>query len=182
MFRSLLIVFFGLMLCLLFTQTTDADMIVSKEIQSNQLQATTLDFSNRDTASSTKTNLLFNISGIRPGGYQVRAIRVQKDGKMDFNYELSAEIKSGDSVFCNKLVLTILENWQKKYEGKLVETKMVREMGQSGQNDWVLVVQMPDNITDWQNKNCGFDLVFKTLGKGFNNESKVENQVSSGNM
>lgn len=181
MWRSALkISVFFVLLNLLFTSTTDADMIVSKEIAKNEWAATTLDFSSRDTASGANTNLLFNTSGIRPGGFQIKAIRVQKDGVMSFDYQLSAEITGGDASFCGSLSMTILENWQKKYSGKLSELKVERKMEESGQNDWVLVLNFDSNDQALKNKSCNFNFVFKTKNTGFSDEEKVENQVNSG--
>lgn len=169
-----------MMLNLLFVRTTDADMIVRREITQNQLAATTLDFSSRDTASGANTNLLFNTTGIRPGGFQIKAIRVQSDGQMNFDYQLSSDISNGENTLCSALNLTILENWQKKYSGKLSDLNIERKMEESGQNDWVLVIGLDSNSPDLKNISCNFNFVFKTTNKGFSDEERVENQVSSG--
>lgn len=181
MWRSVFkIVFFLLMLNLLFARTTDADMIVQKEIPQNELSATTLEFSGRDTASGTNTNMLFNITGLRPGGFQIRAIRIKKDGRMNFDYFTKTEIGEGDSSFCSSLNLTIMEDWQKKYSGKLIDLNVERKMSESGLNDWVFIVELGPIDTSLANKSCNFDFVFKTTGTGFVDEKRFQNQISSG--
>lgn len=172
--------FFLIMLSFLFTGTTDADMIVNKEIQQNEWSATTLEFSGRDTVTGTNTNLLFNIAGILPGGFQIKAIRMKKDGRMDFDYVVSAEITGGDQTFCTSLNITILDNWQKKYSGKLENLLAEKKMEESGQNDWVFVISLDSKDVTIKNKSCNFNILFKTKGSGFNDEKKMENQASSG--
>jgi len=181
MWRSALkILFFLFIMNLVFTGTTDADMIVTKEITQNEWSATTLEFSGRDTASGTATNLLFNTVGIRPGGYQIKAIRLQKDGKMDFDYDITSRITAGDPLFCSNLSITIMENWQKKYYGKIDSMSVTRKMEESGKNDWVIILSLDSNDSQNSNKSCSFDLIFKTNGTGFSDIKSVENQVSSG--
>ena len=174
------ILLFLLILSLLFARTTDADMIVSREITMNEWSATTLEFSSRDTATGASTNLLFNVSGLKPGGFQVKAIRVQKDGKMNFDYVASTEIIGGDLAFCANLTITILENWQKKFSGKLSDLNIERKMTESGQNDWFFVISLDSNDSELKNKSCDFKFLFKTTGTGFKDEKSVENQISSG--
>jgi len=52
---------------LLFSQVTDADLLDREEVTANTVRATTLDFSNRDTANETGKSLFFSVDALADG-------------------------------------------------------------------------------------------------------------------
>ena len=173
------IIFLGL-LCLQFTKVTAADMSTTKRVAKNEWSATTLAFSNRDTANDQNTNVLFNVSGLKPGGYQVRTVRVKNDGAMKFGYSLKTEMTGGDENLCNNLEIKILENWQTKFDGAMKNLNLGGQVENAGSEDWIISLGLTNNDPSLSGKTCGFNLHFKTNTNGLSDEKKVESTVSSG--
>ena len=155
-------------------------MSVTKKLDANTWQATTLAFSNLDTASDQPTNSLFSLSSLRPGGFQVRSLRLHKDGQMNFNYRVKPEITGGNPALCQNLTFTLLQNWQKRYEGALPQVDTTFAMTDPGKDDWIAVVSLANQDRSLANQSCSFDLIFQSTGKGFADESRLQNQISTG--
>lgn len=181
MWRSVLrIVFFLGLLNLTFTKVTAADMSTTKTVAQNEWSVTTLAISSRDTASDQGTNVLFNISALKPGGYQVRSVRIQNDGAMNTAYNLSAEVTGGDKALCDNLDIKILKDWQVKYDGNLINLELNGQVANSSSEDWVMVVGLNNKDKNLIDKTCSFNLWFKTNTNGLSDKKKVESTVSSG--
>lgn len=103
-------------LFLLNTGHTDADIFAERTVRGNAFTATTLDFSQRHSANNSQLNLMFNTQGYLPEGFDLRGLRIKKEGKMDFRYRIKTVIKNGDTNFCNSLSLQLIQNWQAKYQ------------------------------------------------------------------
>ena len=69
---------------LMITETTSADIFAERVIRQNRLQATTLSFSDRNTANNIQIYNLFSLMGLLPGGFDIKAVRIKKDGRMSF--------------------------------------------------------------------------------------------------
>ena len=173
-------IFFLGFLSLTFTKVTAADMSTTKTVAQNEWSVTTLAISSRDTASDQSTNVLFNISGLKPSGYQVRSVRVQNDGAMNTNYILSAEVTGGDKALCDNLEIKILKDWQVKYDGNLINLGISGQVVSLLNEDWVMVVGLNNKDKNLIDKTCIFNLWFKTNTNGLSDKKKVESTVSSG--
>ena len=71
---------------LLRTKTTSADIFAERLVRNNVLSASTLSFSERHTANNNEISNLFNTSGMQPLGFEVKAVRIKKEGKLYFRY------------------------------------------------------------------------------------------------
>ena len=87
---------------LLRTKTTSADIFAERLVRNNVLSASTLSFSERHTANNNEISNLFNTSGMQPFGFDVKAVRLKKEGKLDFRYHLKAVKSGSDDAACQK--------------------------------------------------------------------------------
>jgi hypothetical protein len=182
LFSIILISFF-----LIKTEKTSADLYAERVVRSNNFTATTLSFSTRHTANNAQVSFLFNSNGFQPEGFDLKAVRIKKDGKMDFKYRLKYIKKSGDDDLCNQLNLTVIQNWQQKYQGRLSLFSLDSNIPASGKQDWIFYISLDDNQDFLKNKVCEFDFYFKTWRdnpddkKGFYAQRSLPNYISSGN-
>ncbi|OIO18199.1 hypothetical protein AUJ29_00385 [Candidatus Kuenenbacteria bacterium CG1_02_38_13] len=173
-------------LFLLNTGHTDADIFAERTVRGNAFTATTLDFSQRHSANNSQLNLMFNTQGYLPEGFDLRGLRIKKEGKMDFRYRIKTVIKNGDTNFCNSLSLQLIQNWQAKYQGRLVDLNIDAAIPTSGIENWIAYLNLENNDARLKNKTCEFDFVFKAyrtnpdIKTGFWAEKVVNNNVSSG--
>jgi len=178
--------FILLLILTIFTGATSADLYDTEVVQGNKFSATTLAFSHRDTANNSPTSSLFNITGIIPGGFKVEGTRIQKDGKMSFKYRVKTVKTAGDDNFCGSLKLTVLKNWEIKYNDWLPNFVMDSNMGENKIDDWIFYITLPDNSAGLINKTCDFNFVFRTWRnepeetKGFFDQEILTNHLTSG--
>ncbi len=171
---------------LLFSQVTDADLLDREEVTANTVRATTLDFSNRDTANETGKSLFFSVQGLIPTGFQVESVRVKNEGEMDVSYELTATQTAGDADFCNALQLHVLSDWQTEYSGSLLGLSFDTRMLEGEKSDLVFVVSLDDTSTSLTNDTCAFNIrvASQQLVDGevirFSDEEILQNQVTAG--
>jgi len=172
---------------LLHTDHTDADLVAERIVRANRMTATTLSFSTQQSANFSRLNLLFNTAGFQPGGFDLRAVRIKKDGKMNFKYRIKTVKKSGDDGFCNAINLQVLQNWQVKYQGKLTNFKLDSTIPSNGIENWIFYLSLDDNQAALKNKTCEFDFDFKTYRQlpeektGFWAQRLINNNITSGN-
>ena len=184
-FRSVGLFIFCISVTLYSCGTTDADLFVNKTVASNVWAATTLDFSKADTANNQTTNNLFSISGMIPGGFQVKSIRINNDGQMRFKYIISVESLVGDDNLLDKLKVKLMENWLIKYDGPLSGVNVTVGELEGKNDDWILVLSLDSDAEDLSQKEALFNIVIRTAinenNKGFYVEQKLENRVTTGN-
>ena len=175
-------ILFFLFVILFFSDSTDADLFVTKTVAKNVWAATTLDFSKRDTANNQPTISLFNVINMIPGGFQVNSLRIKNEGKSKFLYYLSTKQISGDKNLYDGLNIRIMNNWVTKYDGQLKDVDISMECGDN--DDWILVLQLNKDVQDLSQKELRFNFVLRTSReiqkKGFFVEGEIENYVSTG--
>lgn len=172
---------------LLKTGRTDADLIAERRQQNNSFAATTLSFSNRNTANFDTVTWFFTTDHFMPGGYDVRALKVRRDGKMDFNYSIQAQKKSGDDLLCNALELTIMKDWQEVYKGNLLATNIQRSLPDNGTDDLIFVIKLMKNDASLRQKQCDFSFEMHTYKntpdepeKGLFARQELQNSIKTG--
>jgi len=178
------LVFFVFSVLIAITQLTDADLTDQETIRENTFQTTTLDFANQDTANNTLKSLLFNISGLVPGGFQVETVRIRQKGKLGFEYELKSESLTGDTVLCQELSVMVLTNWQIQYDGKLTDLSYQANLDETeNYEDLVLVLKLNSNSSNLFGKTCGFNLKITTTDEAdssaFSDEEVLTNQITT---
>lgn len=178
------LLFVCFLVLLVITQVTDADLLDRSVIPTNQYKATTLDFSNRDTANNAPRSFLFQNAGFLPGGFAVEALRVQKEGELDFGYSVQFTFLSGQQELCQQLNLRIMQDWQTVYEGKLSELAFSSEVQDDGQDDLVFVIELPGSASPASNSSCVFDFLFTTQNNEerirFTDEERIQNIITTG--
>lgn len=148
---------------LLQVDTTSADIFAERTAHDNTLKATTLSFSLRQTVNNKPLTNFFNMDGLVNDGFDVKAFRVKKDGKMDFKYHVKFKKTEGDDVLCNKLTLQALLNGQEKYKGELHKFSIDSSLSGQGKDDWVMFVGLEDSDAQLQNKVCRFDFALNSF-------------------
>ncbi|MEK7079581.1 MAG: hypothetical protein AAB929_05920 [Patescibacteria group bacterium] len=172
---------------LLRTKTTSADIFAERLVRNNVLSASTLSFSERHTANNNEISYLFNTSGIRPFGFDVKAVRLKKEGKLDFKYHLKAMKTGGDDGACQNLSLQVLLKGQEKYKGPLLQLSFDSNLKDHEKDDLVLFIGLDENNSAITNKLCEFDFVINTYRNspdespvGFFAKKHLTNSISLG--
>lgn len=182
--RILRLTVFFLLVVVFFSTPTNADLFVKKTITKNSIIASTLDFSNRDTATNQYTSTLFSITGLLPGGYRVESLRLKKEGKIDFTYWLSVEKINGDQNLFDNLKIKILKNWVVKYEGNLSNLNININLDDNDKDDWIVVIGLDNNDATLAQKDVQFNLNIKTSNDenphGFYVQKTLENHIQTG--
>ena len=174
--------FFLFSLFLVSTQTTDADLLDLEVIPDNTFTATTLDFSNRNTANNLQISSLFSVVGMVPGGFQVESVRIKSDGELDFSYQIYTEINPGGEAFCSQINLTVMQNFNQIYSGSLQEFALNSSLVDKENDDLVIFASFDNSDVLLTNQTCNFNFKFMTTldESGFIDEEIIQNQISSG--
>jgi len=159
--KLLLISILFLGLILINTERTDADLVAERRQRDNTFSATTLSFSNRNTANFNVVNWFFTTDHLQPNGYDLHALRVQKDGEMEFNYDIRV-INTNKDILCDSLELTVLKDFQEVYKGALSATHIERSISKEGFDDLIFIVKLKSNEASLRQKQCNFTFSMKT--------------------
>lgn len=164
------------------TKVTDADLLDLEIITDNYFRSTTLDFSNRQTANNYQLSTLFNVVGMIPGGFQVESVRINNDGEMDLEYQVTSVFNLGDNSFCDVLDIKAMHDFNVIYEGKLKDMYLSSDTVGTVQDDLVFFLYLNSEDTALVNKTCNFNFVIQSTvqNTGFVDEEVIQNQVSSG--
>ena len=167
-----------------FSNYTDADLIDIELIQDNLLRATTLDFSNKNTANEMPVSTLFNISGLIANGFDVETVRIKREGEMSFSYEITSENIIGNQDLCSSLVVIIMKDWEIVYEGAVSDIFYIDEVNAVRYQDLVFVLKTNGSGAGMGNQSCHFEFKIKTNlseeDSSFFDEEILQNQVVSG--
>lgn len=175
-----------LVVVLLLTENTDADLIDKESIVDNSIAATTLDFSTRDTANNSQKTLFFNIQGMVKGGFQVGSVRINNDGALPITFNMQAQQTGGDQQVCSSLKLRLFKNWQAVEEAALTDFKYQSSIKTQESQDLILSLELPTTSAAPAHSNCLFTIAIKTLTEEspdavrFFDEEVLENQVTTG--
>ena len=173
-------------LFLIYTDRTDADLVAERTVKSNHLTATTLSFSQRHTANNSYISMLFKTIGIQPGGFDLGAVRIKKDGKLNFQYRLKVVKLGGDDGLCQALNVQVMQKSSFKFQGRLLDLVIDSNVDNNNPQDWIFFISLDNNDGNLRSKNCEFNFNFKTWRnepderKGFYAERVLTNNISSG--
>jgi hypothetical protein len=173
---------------LIRAETTSADIFAERSAKGNQLKATTLSFSLRNTVNNRQLSSLFVTDGLQVEGFDVKGFRIKKDGKMSFKYSLKPKKMDGDDALCEKLTFQALLNGQEKYKGKLFEFAYDSLLTDQGKDNWVVFVGLEEDSSALQNKICNFEFTIHSFRNvpdekqlGFYAKKSLTNTLTSGN-
>jgi hypothetical protein len=184
--QSILVFLILLALLLLNTGHTDADIFAERNVKNNRFSATTLSFSQNHTANATPLTQLFQTAGLLPGGFDLGAVRIKKEGKMNFKYRVKAIKKGGDDNLCSNLTLRILKDGSFIYQDKLLNLSIDHTVENNNAHDWIFFIELNNNDPSLKNKICQFDFYFKTWRddpdsrKGLYAERRLYNTITTG--
>lgn len=175
-----------LALFLFNTGHTDADIFAERIVRNNHFSATTLSFSERHTANNSAITQLFRTINLQPEGFDLGAVRIKKEGKLNFKYRLKTVKTNGDDTFCQSLHLDVMQKGIYKYQGKLMDVSIDATVDNDKPQDWIFFVGLDDTSSTLQNKTCEFNFYFKTWRndpdskKGLYAERNLYNIITSG--
>lgn len=172
---------------LMLSNTTSADLSVKIIVKDNKFLASTLQMLSLDTSNENQLSSLFQINGLIPGGFSVKAFRIKKEGDLGFNYQLKSIKINGDDDLYEALNIKIMQNDKFIFQGKLSELNQKQKIEDQNKEDWIFFVSLDSDNQQLANKSCEFELNLKTYrdnpeeSGGFRDEIKVSNYISSGN-
>lgn len=167
------------------TDFTDADLVAERSVSSN-FKVATLQIGQVHTASNKKINSLFRTYDMQPDGFDIGAVRIRKEGSLDFKYRMSIQIISQDKTLCNVLGIEALLNGEQKYNGSLEGLIIDSEINGSERENFIIFINLNSDNTELKNKQCDFNIVFKTyrndpaIKKGLWSETMLHNIVTTG--
>lgn len=185
--KTILIIILCFGILLRFTDHTDADIFAQRIVRSNRFSATTLSFSERNTANNTYISQLFITNGLQPQGFDLEAVRIKKDGKLNFKYRVKVIKVNGDDNFCSNLNLEVMREGIFKYKGKLMDFILDDNINNEIPQDWIFFVGLENNDAVLQNNICEFNFYFRTWRVnpdekgGFFSERLLSNSIIAGN-
>lgn len=172
---------------LMLSNTTSADLSVKIIVRDNKFLASTLQMLSLDTSNENQLSSLFQINGLIPGGFGVKAFRLKKEGDLGFNYQLKSIKINGDDNLYEALNIKIMQNDKFIFQGKLSELNQKQKIEDQNKDDWIFFVSLDSDNQQLANKSCEFEFNLKTYrdnpeeSGGFRDEIKVTNYISSGN-
>ena len=186
---KIILVFLLLMsIFLINTHYTDADIFAERLVQRNRFSVTTVDFSVRNSVNNSSISYMFRTIGLQPGGFDLGAVRIKKEGKLSFKYHIKTIKTNGDDGLCNVLNVQVLQrNLTPKYQGKLINLSIDSNISDDPPEDWIIFISLDNKEGVLKNKICEFNLDFKTWRnqpdekKGIYAERMLSNVISSGN-
>jgi len=180
------ILFLFFIFCLTLVRSTNADFNDKKIIKSNQLTASTLDFSKEKTTDNTDINNLFNINGIIAGGYQVSTLRIKNQGEIEPFYLINFSKTNGDDNFCRQLEIEFYKNNQSIYNSDLIDLNLTLESQKNAEFiDLLVIVKLKNNFVSNKTNFCDFNMDIKASNSsnsslsGFEYQTKISNHISS---
>lgn len=147
---------------LISAEKTSADLIAEKKQANNSISATTLSFVSLNTVNFDPMRWFINIDGIKLNGYEIKSLKIKNEGHLDFNYSIKTNKKSSDDLLCEALTLRIMKDWEKVYEGSLIDLKVSQKISSDRDDDLVFIVSLKKNDKSFVEKQCNFDFEFKT--------------------
>ncbi len=182
--RFLLLVIFITALFAGYSDFTDADLFDEEVVSPHSLQATTLDFSQLNSATEQDTSLLFSISDMKYTGLAVESVRIKNTGQQSTPFTLSTRQTGGTAAVCVNLQLKIFKNWAAVYSGPLLEAHFsdVLPSG-SAALDYVFALELPGSESELMNSSCHFAFDFstqRTEEDHFSDTEVLQNTVTTG--
>lgn len=184
--RIVCLFFLGFYFLLIRSNATSADLADETKIKNNRMMATTLSFSDRSTSNSQPVFQLFKTNGLLPNGFDLASVRVKKEGKMGFQYQLRTVMTGPDDSLCKALAMELWQNKKIQYEGRLLDLNFQSNLTDDNSEDWIFILKLNDHHPALMNKTCEFNFTLITFRKdlqekgGFRDEKIINNLVLTG--
>lgn len=163
------------------SSSTSADLSDKETSFGNTMKATTLAFSTRNSFNEGIISQSFSTYGLVANGFDLRAIRIKKEGELASPYILSAEKIGGDDSACNALKISIMQNNQIIYTGGIATLNLNSNINDNP-DDWIIFVGLANYNNELKNKVCNFNFNFITQlnesEKGFFDSHFITNNIT----
>ena len=185
--KSILAFIMMLGVFLINTQYTDADIFAERNVKMNKFSATVLNFFAKNTFNNTNVNYLYKTVGILPGGYDLAAVKIKRDGNVQFKYSLKTVKTNGEDILCNGLNIQVLKkDLTQIFSGRLMNLSINSAINNDSPEDWIFFISMDQSDNSLKNKICEFNFDYKTYRNNPNENGGIfaqriiNNIVSSG--
>lgn len=160
---------------------TSADLSANKTIVGNKLTATTLAFSTRNTFNESVISQSFITYGLVNNGFDIRALRIKKEGELASPYSIKTENIGGDDSACKALNVSIMKDYKLIFNGPLNSLDQSSIINDNP-DDWIIFINLSKNNQDNKNKSCNFNFVFNTKLNdkpgGFSDSHFITNNIT----
>lgn len=161
--------------------STSADLSDKESSIGNTMKATTLAFSTRNSFNEGIISQSFSTYGLVSSGFDLRAIRIKKEGELSTPYILSAQKTSGDDSVCDALNISVMQNKQFIYQGKMISLNLNSNINDNP-DDWIIFISLSNYSDLLKNKTCNFNFNFMTQlnkqEKGFSDFHFIANNIT----
>ena len=148
--------------------STSADLSDKESSVGNTMRATTLAFSTRNSFNEGIISQSFSTYGLVANGFDLRAIRIKKEGELTTPYNLSAQKTSGDDSVCSALKISVMQNNQFIYRGDMASLNLNSNINDNP-DDWIIFIALSDYNDSLKNKMCNFNFNFTSHLNGKEN-------------
>lgn len=186
MFKKILISFFIGLIALLNTGVVYADFSDSASSTSNSFSASNLSLNLTDSDNNSIFYPLFYSSDLVPGASRSASFKINKDGTEDFKYNIYFFKTFGDDNLCNNLSIEAKLGNTILYDGSLGSLSIFPSpIITDGEDEWTLIVSLPDSSGELREKSCNFNLVVKGWQTnsdgswGFSDSDSLNNELST---
>lgn len=124
------------------------------------------------------SDILFDVSNMKPGDWAPRTLVVKNTGMKDFSYLMTVENKGNEKLF-NELLLEIKDKTNELYNGKLSEFENLpkRELTSANEEELDITIRFPEQLgNDFQGTNSQFVFVFTAEGMDGISASNQDNE------
>ena len=166
---------------------TDADLSAESRVRGNTINASTLSISLRNSVNNSPASSFFHSTGFQPQGFDVGAIRLKNDGKIQSYYYLKSEFPT-PTPLCTNLDLKITDrNMQTIYDGKLISLNQRSDtiLG-TAPKDLIFFLMLNSSNNDLKNQVCSFRIAVQTKDtitsskQGFYSRKYLDSVITSG--
>ncbi|MCX6790829.1 MAG: TasA family protein [Candidatus Gribaldobacteria bacterium] len=140
----------------IFTAGNALAYFVDQEVGTSELKTETLDFS----LVSDNWQLTASSTTLAPGDVVQKNITVINNGSLGFQYSVQALKTSGDSAFCDALILNATVDSNLIFNGKLIDFSGTTTFSTTANNIWNFQAGLPATSTIYFNKTCEFKFNF----------------------
>jgi hypothetical protein len=126
--------------------------------------------------AATPEKVLFDVSNFKPGDWAERTLFIQNQGKQDFDYVTSVQLRNGSKKYFNELRLTITSGHKTVFDGKLKDIANLkpRYLERFSSEKLRFKIFAPEELrNEYQGSGCEAVLIFyaekaggPTFGKG----------------
>ncbi|WP_049887910.1 TasA family protein [Oceanobacillus massiliensis] len=132
--------------------------------------------------SLSPSDVLFDITNMKPGDWAPRTIIVQNSGILDFSYQMELRNDGSQKLF-NELMMEITDVEGELYNGKLAEFDVlpIRDIEAGKEEELTITIRFPEHLgNEFQGTNSAFAFLFTAEGAEQADSSDKDEQIVEG--